>query len=158
MPASRLGGGELAYREALFPPKERFGKRGVCETESIDIIHRLYHKLKLEDRLSWNEERRQLGRVCSLGSLGSWICRRAAACLTDECLVAAQRRNPIVQTHSKFSHQREKKRVRTRRATNSIAARYFLTDGSMARQWIRATAVVTYPVCPGFAPKRESNG
>lgn len=88
----------------------------VEETGSVDIIDSLCGKLRLEDRLSWNEERERWGRVCTLGSFGSWIFRRAAGYLTDEYPAAAQRKDAGTRHTSESHHRPEKQRVHTNQA------------------------------------------
>ncbi len=46
----------------------------VDEAGAMDIVYSICTGLKLEDRLSWNEELRRLGRTCTLNAFGSWVC------------------------------------------------------------------------------------
>jgi len=72
----------------------------VGETCPSEVIDGICNRLRLEDRLAWNLERRRNQRPLCLNDFGAWLTNRAAAYQTDEGVAAAQRA-------SAFSNKRE---------------------------------------------------
>ena len=85
----------------------------IGESNSMDIMDGICNRLKLEDRLAWNTERRLSKKQLGLNDFGAWLSDRASAYQTDESIAAAQRSAALNRqagtrnSHSSFQ-QREK--------------------------------------------------
>jgi len=67
----------------------------IGETCPSDVVDGICNRLRLEDRLAWNMERRVNMQPLCLNYFGAWLTNRAAAYQTDEGVAAAQRASAL---------------------------------------------------------------